>query len=415
VQQPKNSMEVRRSNLRLLLMTIRNNDRISKRELERLTGLSWGTISFLVSDLIKNGYIVPVGKQSTQSGRWPDTFSINSDNYYVVGLFISMNSIDAMVTDLKGSILKEWKRFLVRQEYSCIMDTLLSFLDEIILETYADKEIVSIGIAIQGTVDTKNGISVYFSPFQNWENVPLKDIIENRYHIPTVIMHDPNCLMAAEQVKGELYKKDIKNAVMISTDGLGISLMLNGQLYLGSHNAAGEFGHVPIVENGAVCPAGHRGCLLEYATAAGIMRRLLEEVNQGTTTSVDMNNLNFKAMISAAENGDKLCLRLFHRLGEYLGIGISGFANVMDPEIVILHGDLVPAAHLFLKPLQDKLDAHLYRDTPIKLLLSKTGDNATVFGAAITASEFWIRQLEVPAKNSIQNDAVDSGKAIELI
>lgn len=149
-----NGPQMRKSNICVLLSEIKQNDPLSKRDLQDRTGLSWGAISSITAMLCEKGYIVPTGKQRTHVGRKPFQLDINPNDYFIIGVDLNIAGLCGVIVDVKGRVVREWIRYLTRHTYDCVMDTLLGLLDEIV-ETYAHKHIAESGLAVQGVVDSR--------------------------------------------------------------------------------------------------------------------------------------------------------------------------------------------------------------------------------------------------------------------
>lgn len=388
---PHNSAQIHCSNIRVLLDSIRRNGPISKRDLQKMTGMSWGTVSSLTGELLDQGYVILSGKQITNVGRRPEKLDINNTDFYIVGIDLNLSGLCAVVTDLRGRIIREWIRVISDNTYDCVMNTLFSLLDEILLRDYADKTILGIGIAMQGLVDVNNGVAQRMPQVRHWKDVPLKTMIEERYGRYTHLMHDPNCLMIAERAYGTSLLATAKDAVLLRLDsGIGMSIMSNGRIHVGSGGKAGEIGHIPVNPDGPVCSCGNRGCLEEYASGNALIRRFIERVDQGGQTEVNAANvgsIGYRGLALAARGGDALCMDLFRQMGDYLGLALSILFNIFNPEVVVLYGDLTAYRDLFSQPMQERLDAHLYSGIPAKLVFSEQGRHAAAQGAALAVSD----------------------------
>ena len=407
---PRNSSQIRRNNIRTLLASVKQSGPISKRDLQKLTGLSWGAVSSLPGLLHEHGYVVYTGKQVTNVGRKPTELDINANDHYIVGVDLNLSGICGVVTDMKGRIVREWLRLFARSDYDCVIETLLSMMDEILHEAFPHKHILGIGLAVQGFVDVENGVSVYFPHVQHWKDVPLQRMLEQRYGCPTLLMHDPHCIMVAERAFGSSFMRIAQNAVLLRLDnGIGMSLMANGQLYLGASGKSGEFGHIPVEPDGPLCSCGNRGCLDEYVSGNGLVRRFVEQVNQGRKTSADIDSIGstgYKTLGTAGLNGDELCVDLFRRMGEYLGLSLSILFNMLNPDLVVLYGDLTAYRSLFSDAVEKQLAAHVYTGIPVKLVFSELGRNAAAQGVALIVSGRTVETLDLGDTEGLEESAV---------
>ncbi len=391
---PRNGTQIRRNNTMTILKAIKENGPIAKRDLQRMTGLSWGAVSSISGVLSTCGYVTTIGKQFTTFGRKPEELDINDADHYILGVDLNLSSgICGVVTDVKGRIIREYKKVNVPQRYEEALQAFYRVLDGMTAD-YAGKSILGIGIAQQGFVDAKRGVSVYFPHVEGWADVPLQEMVEQRYGCYTQLMHDPNCVLIAEKHTGDSFMSIAENAALIRIDGgIGMSLMLNGEIYEGSGGQAGEFGHVTMDPEGPLCACGKRGCLGAYASIDGIVRRFAERAEAGEPTAVPADSRDIQLLADAARSGDALCRDLFRRMGENLGLALSNLFNTFSPEIVVLYGLATAYKDLFFDALTSSLHAHIYATIPAKVQVSALGTNAPALGAALTVSDRLLEKI----------------------
>lgn len=388
---PSNSSQVRASNIRTLLTAIRDEGPISKRDLQQKTGLSWGSVSSLTAILLHHGYIVAAGKQTTSAGRKPDELDINSGDNYIIGIDLNVTGLSGVVIDMKGRILQEWLQEFPRLDYECLLETLFSMLDEM-FSAYAGKNILGVGMAVQGVVNTHDGISVWIPAVRGWDNIPLRDILGDRYQCPVSLWHDPNCIMIAEREQGTPFMADAKDVLLIRLDqGIGMSIMSNGELHLGVKGEAGELSHIVVDPDGPMCAScGNHGCLGAYASGGGLTERFLERA-----PLLHQKNITYQDIAALAHKGDSPSLDVFRIMGEKMGQALSILSNIFSPELIVMYGDLCRHRELFLVPMQQHLQQHLYRDFSAQLIFSELGRNAAALGAALMVSQDTLNTLEL--------------------
>ena len=392
-QTPKNGMQIREANARRLLEFIQTHGPLSKRELQYHTKLSWSVVSTLTTKMIENGQVVLTDKQHTTAGRKPTELDINPYDYLIIGLDINLSGLRALLTDLKGRTIQKWERRVTNYDGDVLINEIMNLIDTV-CKAYQHKHMVGIGLAVQGIVDVEKGISVHFPQIQNWSNVMLQDIIEQKYGIPTVLMHDPDCIMSAEIAHGRTNISRDKNVILVRLDaGIGVSIMLNGQLYFGATSVAGEIAHINMDSDGAQCRCGNRGCLEEYVTGVGLIRRFEEAVANGGETGLTLGELEeqgYSAIIQAAQSGDRLCRQLFTQLGNYLGRGISTLINILNPHTIVFYGELTSCKSLYYSEMMKLINRHIYHNTTCDILFSGMDYYAAALGAALQAADRYI-------------------------
>ncbi len=332
-----------KSNALVLLEQIRENAPISKRELQVITGFSWGLISRLTNELADKGYIISKGKVDTDVGRKPDEFDINQEKNFFVGVDFSNTGMLIAVTDMKGRIIEQKDTEWTSLEKTAVLEQMFRELDAI-MERYEVCNVMGIGFAAQGVVNVTKGIYVYVSQIQGWNDIPLKEMVEERYGVDVVIAHDPDCLMKCECAFGVLKGGNETEVVMIHVtkgSGVGMSIMINGQIYLGFHGKAGEIGH----------------------TIVGTLEDGKYDFLDNHVTEYDTK-----------------------KMYRYISQCIAVVNSLLNPEVVVLHtADCVDE-----EVLMETVDEHLRNvtyDKTVKLKMSNLKKEAKAVGAALVVIE----------------------------
>lgn len=184
-------------NIRYLLKNIRDLAPITMKELREITHFSYSTHSLIINKLLEKGYIVCSEKVETSAGRKPQKYDINPNDNYIIGIDLVSGYLFLVVTDLRGIIHHRAQAYMERVDRDMVLDKIYAMLDET-LQLLPHKTILYIAISIQGILDTERGISKIIAFYNDWHDVPLKDLLEARYHIPTLLIHDPDCSIRAE-------------------------------------------------------------------------------------------------------------------------------------------------------------------------------------------------------------------------
>ncbi len=250
--------EMSNGNCASVLNVIRNCGALSRKQISDITGLSWGGMTKIVNRLIEHAYIVEEkGENTTNTGRAPGLLRVNDKQYYVIGLDINRAGFGAYVMNLCGNVLKEYEREVTISDRESLLNYIFDFTKDII-EDYQDRQLLSIGIAMQGIVDAKNGISKSFPRCQGWENVPLRDLMQEAFGVNVFVEHDPNCMLYHF-----LNEEDGENMLLFRVDNsIGMAASVEGEILQGSGIL--EIAHCMVVPEGKECRCQRQGCLESY-------------------------------------------------------------------------------------------------------------------------------------------------------
>ena len=280
---------------------------------------------------------------------------------YVVGIDIGGTKLATVVADNTGHILNKVRRPTLAErgpEYA--LQLLFDMVHETIELAGLERTTISaIGVSCGGPLDTGTGI-VYSPPnLPGWDALPLKARLESEFQVPVTIENDANASALAEYRfgGGRGY-----NAVLYMTmsTGIGGGIVLDGQVYHGANDSAGEVGHQILLPDGPPCGCGKRGCLEALCSGPAIARRAQAAVrNEKTsaTTLLDLaggrvEDVRSEHVLEAARQGDVLGLQLVEETGYYMGWGIANLVNILNPDIVLLGTIAIAAGDLLLNPIR---------------------------------------------------------------
>ena len=366
----KSNTQLRQESIKRVLLEIRKRGPISKRELQAVTGFSWGNISSITTLLLNENYIMASGKQETSVGRRPEELDININDNYIIGIDFNCEGVLAVVCDLRGRIISKYSSVFEEKSKAFALEKFFALIGKI-KEEYKNKRISHIALAMQGEVDVEQGISVKISAIEGWRNVKICELLENTFGIKTVMLHDPDCLLYTEKHFG-LLGEEINNAVLLRIDhGIGIACMLGGKMYLGNGSKTCEIGTT-------VVPTSNGWKLLK-----SIVKESAVEKNYNEITGMDMN---CSAIAAMAQNGETNAVRVFANLGNALGFALNNVVSLFNPENIILYGDFTKYNELFLKETKGVLEVLLGEEAP-KIMLSTLDNIAAAVGAALFAAD----------------------------
>ena len=248
-------------------------------------------------------------------------------------------------------------------------------------------QFIGAGAGAPGPLDTKSGI-VLLTPNLGWVDFPLRDRLATGLGLPVVIDNDANCAVLGEWWSGAARGSRDAIGFTIGT-GIGGGIVIDGRLYHGASDCAGEVGHMTIDSNGRRCGCGNYGCLEAYASGPAIAQRAVEALEAGAESSLrgfadgDLSAITAQTVYEAAHEGDELARELVHDTAEFLGIGIANLVNIFNPEVVVICGGVRRAGDLLFVPLRREVAKRAFKPAvaAVKILPSEL-DTPGVQGAA---------------------------------
>ena len=268
-----------------------------------------------------------------------------------------------------------------------IIEEVRELLDE---KGISKSDFIGIGMGIPGPTDTVSGIVKSCPNLIGWENLEVAKILEERLGVSAKVGNDVNVITLGEAWQGAAkgYKK-IVLGVALGT-GIGGGIIIEGKLISGISGAAGEIGHMKLVEGGKLCGCGRKGCWETYASATGLIREaksrlavnknnLLWELIEGK-----LENLEAKQIFDAAKSGDKFSMDLVDFEIKYLALGIANLLNIFNPEIIVIGGGISMAGDILFDPLMKKIKEYSLDEVleGVKIVPAQLGNNAGIYGAA---------------------------------
>ena len=272
-----------------------------------------------------------------------------------------------------------------------VLDRLIALATRAIDQTRREipgAEIIGIGVGAPGPLDTKSGI-VLLTPNLGWENLPLRSIIHDRLGLSAALDNDANCAVLGEWWMGAARGTRTAIGITIGT-GIGGGLILDGKLFHGASDCAGEIGHTTIDTEGRRCKCGNYGCLEAYASGPNIALRAIEEIQAGAESRLpqyvggDLRKITAQTVYQAAHDGDDLALEVVNDTAGFLGTAIANLVNVFNPEVVVICGGVTLAGdHLFV-PLRREVTRRAFKPavSVCRIVPCELSGTAGVYGAA---------------------------------
>ena len=383
--------DIRKANRLQILHQLLLQKTSTRQELSQLTGLSTATIANLIGSMLEEGLVVETGMETPQIGRPIAILALNAMGGVCVGVDVAETYIHYELYDLTLNNLCKYEIELptLKKDPEEVVQLIVSGVYKLLAQAGIERDkVVGVGISIPGPFEHATGVSV-FEPSWGWVNVPLQAMLEKELNIPLYLDNPLKFNAIAEAWFGAGRKADTMAAVILGT-GVGAGLVINGQLFHGSSNTAGEWGHTVVVTGGRTCRCGNRGCLEAYVGAPGIIQTLLEIDKNSPLYFPDDQTRSIEAIASAAEKGDPSALAVVDQTAIYLSAGLGSLINFLNPEAVIL-GSWVAA---LLGPIMSEKLFELIEkqslERPFKtarFVLSEMARNSVSLGAATLVLE----------------------------
>ena len=252
-------------------------------------------------------------------------------------------------------------------------DGVIQKLIELIVYYQRDNSFKNIGVSFAGQVDSQNDIVVFAPCIKGWNNDNLKKIIKEKTGKNVEIDNDVKCFALGENKFGQT--KKYKNAVYLTIGtSIGGAIEIDGKLYRGANNIAGEFGHMVLIYNGKKCSCGSRGCLKQYVSGGAIEKLYYKLYGKRKKA---------KEIAFGSINGVKRDQKVIKEISLYLSAGLVSIINTINPEIIVIGGSVVKQKEILDLAKKDTLKKVLIPARKTKIVRSSLGDEAMLIGAAL--------------------------------
>jgi glucokinase len=263
-------------------------------------------------------------------------------------------------------------------------------------------ELIGIGIAAAGIIDTKRGIVATSPNLPHWRNVPLRDIVADKLGVATCVINDASAAALGEHRFGA--GRGFENLIYLTVStGIGGGIIIHDKLYLGADGCAGEPGHMTIEANGPKCHCGNFGCLEALASGWAVAEEATRRINKGERSSIGefvdggVDNITAEMVAMAARRGDRLACDIVAKAANYLGIGLANLVNIFNPELIVIGGGLSKMGDMLLKPARKVMKERAFRlpAQTVRIVRARLGSNVGIIGAA---AYVYFQRIETGAK-----------------
>jgi len=242
--------------------------------------------------------------------------------------------------------------------FASVMERIVDLAEDVATDGQARRGAVSgIGVALAGNLDSRQGLCRFSPNLPDWRDVDVAGPLTKRFGVPVRMCNDANCAALAEHRFGA--GRGTTNMAMLTLGtGVGGGVIVDGRLKIGPREGMGEFGHIIVDPDGPECGCGNQGCLEAFCGAAGIARAARQLLQQGRDSAIldlagdDILAITPRVVSDAAAQGDAVAIEVFERIGNLLGIGVTSLAMVLDPDAVIIGGQIAQAGEPLFAPIR---------------------------------------------------------------
>jgi N-acetylglucosamine repressor len=392
-------IDIRRNRLRSnLILELYRTGQTSINRMARLFHASIPSATGIVNDLMKEGWINETGTGPARAGRPPVLYGLNPQKYFTLLMDINRHDTQLMVFDLGNQLI-------VKRQIDLKLDDSEAFLDALINETDAflkshsikREKLWGIGMSMPGLINAQKGINQTY-PHLTRPEMSLSARVESYFELPVKLVNDTHATTIGEHYFGLARGK--RHVLTVNIDwGVGLGILLNGEVFNGSAGFAGELGHIQVQPDGLLCHCGKIGCLDTITSGFALIRQAQEGIKAGRATILPQllkedQTVETHHIIKAAHNGDEFCIDLLSRLGLELGKGIATAVHLFNPEIVIMTGVLAEAGPFISNPVEQAINKYCLSDfkTSLSIRISQLGSKARLWGVQAHLIEYLVNK-----------------------
>ena len=347
----------------------------------------------LLNDLMDKGLMEKKGFGASKGGRKPELYGIVNNVVYVLAIDMDIFQTRMTIFNSANENVVETKTYDIElNNEPHTLEVLINYIEEFITGSGIDRfTILGIGLSVPGLVDSRKGVNYTYLYFGS---KPVRDIIQERIKIPVFVENDAKAIALSVWRFGVARgRKDV--LVLFLNWGIGLGMILDGKLYRGASGFAGEFSHIPIVEDGELCICGKLGCLQTVAAGTTLVKMAKDGIAAGKSSMIalevqgDLEKITINSVVHAAMRGDQFAISILSKLGKNLGKGIAILIQLFNPEMIVLGGKMAESGNYLTTPIQQAINTYTMSQISSRCAIetSKMGDDIGLRGAMAVVME----------------------------
>lgn len=388
VEEPNSVIDIRKNRIRsnLLLHLYQSGD-TSINRMARLFHASIPSATGIVNDLIREGWITETGTGPARAGRPPVLYGLNAKKYLTLIMDVNRHDTQLVVFDLHNQLILKKTVDIRLDDTSTFLEELFASTDDFLKSNGISKDkLWGIGVSMPGLINSSKGINLTYLNLTP-PGVPLVNYLKKHFQLPVCLFNDTKATTIGEHRFGFAVEKT--QVLTINIDwGVGLGIIINGEVFNGASGFAGELGHIQVKPDGLLCYCGKIGCLDTITSATALIRQAKEGIHRGRATILtqivnnDLELLETSHIIEAVHAGDEFSIDLLSKVGTELGKGLATAVHLFNPEVIIVGGLLAEAGPFISNPIEQAINKYCLSDfkNPLSIHISKLGAKARLLG-----------------------------------
>jgi len=370
-------------------------------ELCTYAGISTPTCLTVINKMIEEGLAIKEGYGRSIGGRKPDLYTLAPKIFFVLAIEMERYQTKLALLDNQFNYIIATQTFALNIEKEANLISLLHSISlGLIQEAGIDMDkLVGIGISMPGLVNAKKGSShTFIIPTEQLRS--LKEELEHTFKKPVYIQNDVKCYASAEKHFG--LAKDKNDALVLLMDwGIGLGIIMDGEVREGTSGFSGEIGHIPFIDDGILCYCGKRGCLETVASGIALAQMAKKGIQSGQHSLLnklsdsELDKIEPHVVVDAANRGDQYAIKILADVGAMMGKGIAMVIQLFNPELIILGGKMAEANQYITIPMQQAINTYCMTQIREKatIQLSELGDDASILGVTSNVLNIYLDKL----------------------
>ncbi|KRD41284.1 transcriptional regulator [Cellulomonas sp. Root930] len=389
---------LRDANRNLVVETVKRYGGLTQVELSEATGLSQATVSTIVRELLAAGVVDTA--TTTRSGRRAQMVTLARRVGLAAGVQIGHRHLRLVLGDFSHQVIAEQTLPLpADHRVDTSLDRVALLVVDLVERVGASlDDVVGLGVGLPAPVDASTGMVSVRGIMPGWDTVHIGQVLSKRLGRPVYVDNDANLGAIAESTLGAA--RQYSDSVFVRASyGTGAGIVINGQVHRGVAGTAGEIGHVQVAFPGELCRCGNRGCLDTVVGASALIDRL----------RVSSGPLALRDVVQRAIDGDERCGKVVAEAGAMIGMVVAGLGVAVNPQLVVVGGELAETGELLLRPLREAVRRNvlLNQIAPLEVVAASLGSRAEVIGALVLA----LQSTALPLRVDDDQAAVGVGAA----